>query len=224
MTDVENSRRLSALDPPKYRGVVHTWCFAASVPAGIAVVVSAPTGHSTFAAAVFAFGISAMFGTSALFHRTRFDDHAWSRFRRLDHVGIYLAIAGGYTPFAMLALTGWNQNLMLFGGWVGASLGICLRFMPFKPPFGMMNTLFISLGWVSVISLPALWSNVDHGWMIVTVIGGAVYTVGALIVGARWPDPWPMTFGYHEIWHVMVAVAATMHYFVVAFELVPQAG
>ena len=215
--------RQSALDPPKYRGVMHTWCLAASVPAGVALVIAAPDGRSRFAAAIFAFGIFSMFGASTLMHRTQFDDHAWHRFRRIDHMGIYLCIAGGYTPFGMLAADGWQQNLLLIGGWVGAAAGITMRFLPFKPPYGLMNTTFITLGWVAVLAGPELWRNLGAGWMIVTLIGGGFYTIGAFIVGARWPDPDPKTFGYHEIWHTMVLIAASLHYCVVAFGLLPLA-
>ena len=215
--------RQSALDPPKYRGVLHTWCLFASVPVGVLVVLSASDGRSRFAAAIFAFGIFSMFGASTLMHRTRFDDHSWHRFRRIDHMGIYLCIAGGYTPFGMLAADGWQQNLLLIGGWVGAAAGITMRFLPFKPPYGLMNTTFITLGWVAVLAGPELWRNLGAGWMIVTLIGGGFYTVGAFVVGARWPDPDPKTFGYHEIWHTMVLIAASLHYVVVAFGLLPLA-
>lgn len=214
--------RQRAIDRPRFRGVLHTWCFVASIPIGVALVVSAPTMRAGFAAAVFAFAISAMFGISALHHRSDFEDHEWYRFRRLDHMGIYLCIGGGFTPFAMLGLDGWARMVMLVGGWVGASIGIFLLFLPFKPPFGMMNALFIALGWVAIVPVIQLWDFLGPAWMAVTVGGGLVYTIGALVVGARWPDPWPHTFGYHEIWHVMVAIAAAMHYSVVAFALVPS--
>ncbi|MFV2039164.1 MAG: hemolysin III family protein, partial [Acidimicrobiales bacterium] len=209
---VTDRSRLSAIDRPRFRGVLHFWCFVVSVPIGVALVISAPTSRAVFAAAVFAFGTSMMFGISALFHRTTFDDHGWFRFRRLDHMGIYLAIAGGYTAFGLLALDGWQGKLLLIVGWTGAALGICLRFLLFKPPVGMMNTLFISLGWLAALTLPELWGSLGLGWLALTAAGGVVYTLGALVVGARWPNPWPRTFGYHEIWHVMVAVAAAMHY------------
>lgn len=221
---VADEIRASAVDRPRFRGVLHTWCFVVSVPVGLALFLSAPTAEAALAAGVFAFGVSAMFGSSALFHRTIFDDHSWYRFRRLDHMGIYLCIAGGYTPFALLALDGWQSRLMLIAGWSGAAFGICLRFLPFLPPFGMMNALFITLGWVAVLTLPELWDNVGTAWLVVIAAGGLVYTFGALAVGARWPDPWPRTFGYHEIWHLMVAVAVSLHYSVVAFELIPGAG
>jgi hemolysin III len=215
---------VSALTPPRLRGVLHTWCWVLSVPAGFVLVATAPTGRAAFAGATFAFGTSAMFGVSALFHRTVFDDHAWYRFRRLDHMGIYLCIAGGFTPFGMIALDGWAQNLMLIGGWVGAAVGMSIRFLPFRPPYGLMNTSFLVLGWIPIVTFSQMWDSVGATWMSVTVIGGVCYTLGAFVVGLRRPDPWPLTFGYHEIWHSLVAVAATLVYLVVAFGVLPLDG
>jgi len=214
--------RANAVARPRFRGVLHTWCFAASLPAGIALVASAPTGRSAFAAWIFAFSTTAMLGISALFHRTTFDDHGWYRFRRLDHVGIYLCIAGGFTPIGMLILDGWQRPLLLVSGWVGASLGILLRFLPYRPPFGMMNALFIVLGWMPILTGPALWHELDHTAVLWMGFGGLLYTVGALVVGSRWPDPWPRTFGYHEIWHTFVFLAATTHYVVMAVVIIPR--
>lgn len=221
MTD-DDPVRQSAIEQPRFRGLLHIWCCVASIPVGLGLVLSAPDSRSAFAAAIFAFGISVMFGISALFHRSVFDDHSWYRFRRVDHMGIYLCIGGGFVPYGMLALDGWQANLLLIGGLSGVGAGILLRFLLFQPPFGMMNGLFIALGWITIATFPALWDSLGPGWFLLTLGGGAVYTVGALVVGIRWPDPWPQVFGYHEIWHAMVAIAATMHYVVVAFELVPK--
>lgn len=215
--------RRNAIDRPRFRGVLHTWCFAVSVPVGLLVVLAAPTGRAAFAGAVFSFANTFMFGASALFHRTEFDDRGWYRFRRIDHLGIYLAIAGGYTPFGMLALDGWEQTLLLCTGWLGAAIGIALRFLPFEPRYGMMNALFITLGWLAVLTFPELWDHVDHGWLLVTAAGGVVYTAGAVIVGLRRPDPWPRVFGYHEIWHALVGVAVVMHTLTVVYGLYPLA-
>ena len=96
--------------------------------------------------------------------------------------------------------------------------------MPFEPPYGLMNALYITLGWLVVLTFPEMWKNVDHVWLMVTALGGVVYTVGAVIVGLRRPDPWPQVFGYHEIWHTMVAAAVTMHYLAVGFGLLPLAA
>lgn len=204
--------RVAALARPRYRGVLHSWAFVASLPAAVLLVLSAPTGPARFGAAVFAFCISLMFGTSALFHRLDYTDEGWHAMRRLDHLAITLCIAGGYTPIAVAAVDGWQREVLLLAGWGGAALGIIARWLVTHPPRGMMNTLFIVLGWVSVICLPAIHQGIGTTGMVLIGIGGALYTTGALVVGARWPDPWPATFGYHEIWHVFVTVAVAFHY------------
>ena len=215
--------RERAINRPKYRGVLHSYCFFLSIPIGLILIITAPTARTSFAAFTFAFGISSMLGISALFHRTEFTDRGWMRFRRLDHIGIYLCIAGGSTPIGMLAVDGWVQNTLLITAWVGLGIGATLRFLPFDPPYGLMNALFLSMGWVSVVAIPQLWDFLELRWIILLAIGGMLYTLGAFIVGLRKPDPWPDIFGYHEIWHLMVVAAASLHYCVMAFGVIPNA-
>ena len=215
--------RNRAINRPKYRGVLHSYCFFISIPAGILLVATAPSATGKFASFAFAFGISAMLGISALFHRTDFSDSEWLRFRRLDHVGIYLCIAGGYTPIGMIAVDGWVQKTLLITAWVSVALGTTIRFLPFDPPYGFMNSLFLSMGWVAILAIPQLLDFLEFEWILLLAIGGLLYTCGAFVVGLRRPDPWPETFGYHEIWHAMVVAAATLHYCVMAFGIIPQA-
>ncbi|MEC7843788.1 MAG: hemolysin III family protein [Actinomycetota bacterium] len=215
--------RERAINRPKYRGVLHSYCFFLSIPIGLILIITAPTARTSFAAFTFAFGISSMLGISALFHRTEFTDRGWMRFRRLDHIGIYLCIAGGSTPIGMLAVDGWVQKTLLITAWVGLGIGATLRFLPFDPPYGLMNALFLSMGWVSVVAIPQLWDFLELRWIILLAIGGMLYTLGAFIVGLRKPDPWPDIFGYHEIWHLMVVAAASLHYCVMAFGVIPNA-
>ena len=215
--------RNRAINRPKYRGVLHSYCFFISIPAGILLVATAPSAAGKFASFAFAFGISAMLGISALFHRTDLSDSGWLRFRRLDHVGIYLCIAGGYTPIGMIAVDGWVQKTLLITAWVSVALGTTIRFLPFDPPYGFMNSLFLSMGWVAVLAIPQLLDFLEFEWILLLAIGGLLYTCGAFVVGLRRPDPWPETFGYHEIWHAMVVAAATLHYCVMAFGIIPQA-
>ena len=215
--------RERAVNRPKYRGVLHSYCFFLSIPIGLILILTAPSARTAFAAFAFAFGVSSMLGISALFHRTEFTDRGWMRFRRLDHIGIYLCIAGGYTPIGMLAVDGWAQKTLLITAWVGLGIGATLRFLPFDPPYGLMNALFLSMGWVSVVAIPQLWDFLELRWIILLAIGGMLYTLGAFIVGLRKPDPWPDIFGYHEIWHLMVVAAASLHYCVMAFGVIPNA-
>ena len=215
--------RERAINRPKYRGVLHSYCFFLSIPIGLILIITAPTARTSFAAFTFAFGISSMLGISALFHRTEFTDRGWMRFRRLDHIGIYLCIAGGSTPIGMLAVDGWVQKTLLITAGVGLGIGATLRFLPFDPPYGLMNALFLSMGWVSVVAIPQLWDFLELRWIILLAIGGMLYTLGAFIVGLRKPDPWPDIFGYHEIWHLMVVAAASLHYCVMAFGVIPNA-
>lgn len=218
MTSVSADRfRARAISKPKYRGVLHSWCAVLFIPLGVVLVATAPSARAAVAAWVFAFSAWFVFYASTLFHRTEYDDHGWYRFRRVDHTAIYLCIAGTSTPLGMLALHGWARWVLLLSTWIGASLGIVLRWTFFHPPFGSMNASFIMLGWAPVATSFELYRAVGGTATLLIALGGALYTVGALVVGSQWPDPWPATFGYHEIWHVMVVLALSLHYFVVAF-------
>ena len=114
--------RQRAIERPRFRGVLHTWCFFLSLPMAVVLICTAPSPRSAFAAFAFSFGISSMLGISSLFHRTSFDDRQWLRFRRLDHVGIYFCIAGGYTPIGMLVVDGWLQMTLLISACAGVGI------------------------------------------------------------------------------------------------------
>ena len=123
----------------------------------------------------------------------------------------------------MVAVDGWVQKTLLITAWVSVALGTTIRFLPFDPPYGLMNGLFLSMGWVAVLAIPQLIGFLEFEWLLLLGIGGMLYTIGAFIVGLRRPDPWPEIFGYHEIWHAMVVAAATLHYCVMAFGIIPHA-
>lgn len=208
--------RASAIEKPRLRGRLHAVCSVLAVPAAIVLVALGDTLAERFAAGVFGFGMFFMFYASALFHRTDFDDHGWYRFRRIDHTAIFLCIATGATPFGMLSLEGWAQKALLLSAWLGIAGGLTMRWLTFDPPYGLMNTTYIAVSWASVVTFPQLWDALGPGGGSLVIAGGVLYTIGALIVGSRWPDPWPTTFGYHEIWHVLVTVAISLHYLAVA--------
>ena len=121
--------RQRVVERPRFRGVLHTWCFSFLFQLRLYLFGRHHQLETAFAAFAFSFGISSMLGISALFHRTDFDDRQWLRFRRLDHVGIYFCIAGGYTPIGMLVVDGWLQLTLLISAWAGVGVGCLLRFL-----------------------------------------------------------------------------------------------
>ena len=215
--DISESVRRALLQVrPRWRGLMHRAAVPLSVAAGIALVATAPAGASRVGAAVFSVGASLMFVASALVHMRRWSIPVWETLFRLDHAAIFLLIATSATPVAVIALEGRSATLLLWAVWIGAAIGVSLRMLPFHPPRGLMNTLFLALGWVPIFVAPALVRSLDVPVLVLIAVEGLLYSVGALMLGARWPDPSPRVFGYHEVWHTLVTVAVLVHFVVVA--------
>jgi hemolysin III len=202
--------------PPTLRGWFHAGAFVVSVPAGLLLVLSARDARARFATIVYAIGVAALFGVSAAYHRGRWSEAARTRMRRLDHGTIFFMIAGTYTPIALLALTGGTGTAMLIAAWVGAGIGIAFAATGIAEKAVLGLVTYIALGWMAIFAMPELARHYGGGTLSLLVVGGILYTVGAIILGVRWPDPSPRVFGYHEIWHVLVIVACVCHFIVVA--------
>jgi hemolysin III len=201
---------------PRLRGVSHQYAFFLSLVAGAALVASASGGREIVSAAVFAASLTAMFGVSAIYHRGNWRPHVRRWMRRLDHAAIYLLIAGTYTPPGLLVLsTGWAA-VVLSIVWGGCALAILLKLVWVDAPKWFAATLALALGWVGVVAFPEL-AAAGAGPLTLLAVGGALYTVGAVVYAARRPDPVPTVFGYHELFHVLVIAAAACQYAAVAF-------
>jgi hemolysin III len=159
----------------------------------------------------------AMFGASALYHRYPFKTTArrvWAR--RLDHSTIFLFIAGTYTPFALLAFEGAISWIVLATVWFGAALGLVLNFVWLDAPKWVSVLAYIAVGWVGVITIPQMLSGVGLPGSVLVMIGGVLYTVGAIVYATHRPNPFPATFGYHEIFHALVVAAASVQFVAVS--------
>jgi hemolysin III len=198
--------------PPLLRGWLHLVCFVASVPAGVLVVASAGSTRGRLASTGYALGMSAMFGVSAAYHRRKWSADGRRRMRRVDHGTIFLMIAGSYTPLCLLALRGTTGTAILTGVWVGAGLGFVLALTGFAERAVLGLVCYIVLGWVMVLALPELSRVLSGGQITLLVAGGVIYTAGGIVLGTKWPNPSPRWFGYHEVWHGMVAAACICHY------------
>jgi hemolysin III len=209
---------------PKLRGVSHEWAFFISLGLGAALIVAADTPQATLAVAIYAVSLSALFGTSALYHRVN-----WARpnvrrwMRRLDHSMIFLLIAGTYTPFALLVLDGPLADAVLAVVWVGAVIGAIVEIVWIEHPKWVAALVYISLGWVALIAFPGLWEEMGVGGTLLVAAGGLLYTSGAVVYATQRPDPNPQVFGYHEVFHLFVIAAAAAHFAAIAFFALPAA-
>jgi hemolysin III len=201
---------------PRLRGVLHQWAFMAAVAAGTVLVVLADGLRERLAVWVYAVALAAMLGASALYHRFPWRTAAarlWAR--RVDHAMIFVFIAGTYTPFALLAFTGALQVAMLATVWGAAALGLALELAWIDSPRWLSALAYLGVGWVGVIAVPEVFSQgVAVG--VLVAIGGALYTAGAVAYATTWPNPFPATFGFHEIFHVLVVAAAVTQFVAVS--------
>jgi hemolysin III len=205
---------------PRLRGVFHLYSFFVSLVVGSLLTAYAPSGKPQFAAAVFAAAVAVMFGASALHHRVTWRERGYRWSRRIDHAGVYLAIAGSYTPFGLLVLGGAWRIVVLAIVWGGALAAILLKFLWVDAPKWLAAAIAISLGWVAVIVFPQLVDGIGWSGVSLVLAGGLFYTLGGLAYALRRPNPLPGVFGYHEVFHLLVVAAVALQYSVVAFWLV----
>jgi hemolysin III len=199
---------------PRLRGRLHQCAFVASIPAGIALVWSAHSLPARLAVLVYATSLAAMYGTSAALHRRHWSPRAWLRMDRLDRSMIYVLIAGSYTPVTLLALRpGWRVAFLELV-WTVAAIGIALVLIRTRVRgVGVTRmVLYLGLGWMSLLILPELSRTLGAGKLLLGVVGGILYTVGALVLMRQRPDPNPRVFGYHEVWHACTVAAGACHY------------
>ena len=207
---------------PRLRGVFHELAFFAAIGAGIPLAITADPGKARFSAIVFASCVAVCFGASALYHRPTWQPRARSWLARLDHAGIYLLIAGTYTPFGLLVLSrGWAIPVLTII-WTGAIAAIMLKlFWPGLPKVASA-AIGLGLGWVAVAAFTQLLKLPLVGLLLV-LAGGVAYTLGAITYARRRPDPIPHVLGYHEVFHVLTVIAAGCQYAAIAFYVLPRA-
>lgn len=203
---------------PRLRGVLHQWAFAASVVAGAVLVLEAGSARVRFVMAIYALSVAALFGTSALYHRIDWRTLRARRWmRRLDHTMIFVLIAGSYTPFGLLVLHGTLGAVVLITVWAGALIGAMFKLLWIDAPGWLISAVYVTLGWVAVIATPELLNRLGAVAVGAVALGGVLYSVGAVIYARQRPDPAPKVFGYHELFHLLVIIAAALQYAVVAF-------
>jgi hemolysin III len=209
---------------PKLRGVSHEWAFFVSLICGAALIFFAKTPKATLAVAIYAVSLSALLGTSALYHRVNWkrpDVRQWMR--RLDHSMIFFLIAGTYTPFALLAMHGTLATAILVVVWVGAIGGAIVEMVWIGHPKWVSALVYLAIGWVAVAAFPELWNSLGPLGASLLAAGGLLYTAGAVVYATQRPDPNPAIFGYHEVFHAFVIAAAAIQFAVIAFFALPHA-
>tara|TARA_R110002020_G_scaffold47715_9_gene136007 strand:- start:576 stop:1244 length:669 start_codon:yes stop_codon:yes gene_type:complete len=196
---------------PTWRGWIHAATFPIAIVAGIVLIVLADGTAAKWSSAIFLATSMLLFGTSALYHRFDWSTRAKAVLKRIDHANIFLLIAGTYTPIAVLALPPEKATLLLslVGG--GALLGILFRVFWVGAPRWLYVALYIVLGWAAVMYIGDLFAA-NAVMMTLVVVGGLLYTFGAVVYALKRPNPWPGHFGFHEIFHVCTVLAFLCHW------------
>ena len=211
---------------PRLRGWLHLWSFVVAVAAGIVLVSLAGatvSAEAAVAVAVYSLTVCGVFGVSALYHRrTWHTARARTLMKRLDHAMIFVFIAGTYTPFAVLALPERTGLIVLAVVWAGALGGVVLKIAWPHAPRWVGVPFYLALGWVAVFVIPDLLHRGGVAALVLLLVGGAFYSLGAVFYALRRPVGWPDTFGFHEFFHAATVIAAACHY--VAIWLVLYAG
>ena len=150
-----------------------------------------------------------LYTVSAIYHIGRWSERPRRTLRALDHANIFVLIAGTYTPLCFNLLSGWIRPTILILIWALAIIGVTLATLTLHTPRWLTASLYIAMGWVVIFALPAFLAVVP--WLAITcfLLGGVLYTIGALVYARRWPNPFPRFFGFHEIFHLFV-IAGTI--------------
>jgi hemolysin III len=204
---------------PLLRGHIHQEMFFVALGAAIVLISNTQNLPDALSICVYSLGLFSMFGVSAVYHRINWSVSKRAILRKLDHSAIYIMIAGTFTPIAHLGLPSDSSLKLLIIIWSICSAGVIKSiFFTNLPKF--LNAVFCLIaGYMITPYLGELKASVGSEGVVLIILGGVVYSVGAIIYGIKRPNPWPKTFGYHEIFHALVSIAAVMH-FIVIYRLV----
>jgi hemolysin III len=206
---------------PRLRGVIHAYAFWVALAAGIVLIAVANGARARVGAAIYALGLCGLFAGSAVYHRWRWDPRWRPLLRRIDHSTIFVFIAATYTPVALLVLHGGLATAVLIAVWAGALGGIVFSLAWITAPRVLVAATYLALGWVAVIATPQLIDRAGVAPTILIAAGGLLYSIGATVYALKRPDPWPQTFGFHEVFHSLVTAAAVVHFVAIAGWVVP---
>lgn len=214
--------RHAHLAKPIYRGLMHKYAFFASIPCALFLILSSSSSTTFWTMLVYGISLIGLFGVSALYHRTKWKTlEKAKRMGRLDRTMIYIFIAGNFTPFAILAMEGALPQMLLVMLWSAVLIGAIINLFWYSAPNWLHSILYLVVSWVCFIAVPQLWNHLGLIALSWIFLGGILHTIGAVVYAIRKPNPFPTTFGFHEVFHSFVTIAIAIHYGVVAHYLLP---
>ena len=196
---------------PTWRGWIHAGTFPVAIALGIILVALADGAPAKISTSIFFACSLLLFGTSALYHRVNWSPKVRSIFKRIDHANIFLLIAGSYTPITVLCLPPEKATLLLWLVWGGAGLGILFRVFWIGAPRWLYVPLYLLLGYASLAFIVDFF-QANAAMMTLILVGGLLYTAGAVFYALKRPNPIPGVFGFHEIFHTLTLLAFLCHW------------
>jgi hemolysin III len=201
---------------PLLRGVTHAYAFWVALVAALVLMALVPAGTPRVASVVYGIGLCGLFAASGTYHRWRWNPRWRPLLRRIDHSTIFIFIAASYTPVALLVMHGTPRWVILVAVWTGAIIGVVLSVAWITAPRVLSAACYLALGWAGVVALPQMLDSLGVAPLVLFGMGGVLYSVGAVVYATKRPDPWPRTFGFHEIFHVLVILAAAAQFIALA--------
>lgn len=209
MPDKEFKNPLENFNLSQVKPLLRGWFHAAAAVGAVILTValcwrSADDLPRLFSMLIFGLSMTMLYTVSAIYNIGNWGGPVGRFLRSLDHANIFVLIAGTYTPICFNMLSGWVRSALLATVWLLAGAGVVLAIFTTKVPRSARTGLYIAMGWVGILALPALWEVLAWEALALLFLGGVLYTVGAVIYGLRRPNPFPRYFGFHEIFHLFV--------------------
>lgn len=204
------------------RGFLHGGAAVASLVGLIVLVADSwEIANARIGAVVFGLSLILMYTTSSLYHSIPWRGRWKLRMQRLDHLMIFLVVAGTFTPIAVASLQGVRLAIALGSVWGLAALGIALKTFLTRTATSLSVTIQLLMGWSAVFWMPEFYRQLGAGAVILLALGGVCYTVGVVIFLSKRPRLFPRVFSYHELFHVLVVAASALHFLAVLLYAIP---
>lgn len=190
------------------------WAGAILALAGLIALLIVGWGTPVKVISLIIYGASLifLFSASATYHMVRVKDRALEIFRKIDHAAIFCLIAGTYTPFCLNAFTGFWKWGMLSIIWSLAVTGIAVKIFYIRAPRWLNAGIYVAMGWLCVGASGQLLAALPAWVLVWLIIGGVTYTLGAVVYSTKLFNFVPGIFGFHEVWHIFVLLAAAAHF------------
>jgi hemolysin III len=201
---------------PLLRGISHAYAFWVALAAALVLTALVPAGMPRLASVVYGIGLCGLFAASGTYHRWRWNPRWRPLLRRIDHSTIFIFIAASYTPVALLVMHGTLRWAILVAVWTGAIIGVVLSVAWITAPRVLSAACYLALGWTAMFALPQMLDALDVAPLVLLAVGGLLYTLGAIVYATKRPNPWPSTFGFHEVFHALVILAAAVQFIALA--------